>query len=288
MNKNKTLYVSDLDLTLLNSDGFLSDFAVANLNHFIDKGLLFTVATARSLWSIQPILKGLKLRLPIIQFNGGYITDFESGKNLIINDFDDESQNYLRDIFARNNLNYFLSTNTDEKQKIYYIKIENAGEKWWVDERIRFKDPRLHQVKSIDEHLDEKTMCFTLINKEEILRPIFDDIIQSGQNIEAYFQENFYSRGWWWLTVHSHLTRKDKAIASLRKLCNLTDCKLTTFGDNTNDIKMLEYADTGIAVENACQELKEVADLHIGTNDENSVIKFIAKDNNWDLIENIG
>ena len=46
-----TLYVSDLDGTLLNSDVKISENSKNIINTLIDKGMNFTVATARSLVS---------------------------------------------------------------------------------------------------------------------------------------------------------------------------------------------------------------------------------------------
>ena len=56
--------------------------------------------------------------------------------------------------------------------------------------------------------------------------------------------------------------------------------KVVAFGDNLNDIIMLNGADTAVAVENAVQQVKEIADIIIGNNNDNSVVKYImAKEN---------
>ena len=48
---------------------------------------------------------------------------------------------------------------------------------------------------------------------------------------------------------------------------------------------MLTSAARGIAVDNACDELKEVADEIIGSNDEDSVIRYIARENDLEFVE---
>ena len=63
------LYVSDLDGTLLDSDGQLPEDSIQRLNRLIDKGLNFTIATARNYDSAYPLLQGLNLKLPVILFN---------------------------------------------------------------------------------------------------------------------------------------------------------------------------------------------------------------------------
>jgi len=76
------LYVSDLDGTLLNSHGEFPKEWAARLNHMINRGLKFTIATARNYDSTHPILRDVNLQLPVILFNGAYLTHFETGENL--------------------------------------------------------------------------------------------------------------------------------------------------------------------------------------------------------------
>ena len=59
----KLLFVSDLDGTLLDREGQLSNDSVKRLNKLIDKGLNFTIATARNYDSAYPLLKGLNINV---------------------------------------------------------------------------------------------------------------------------------------------------------------------------------------------------------------------------------
>ena len=62
----RTLYISDLDGTLLGPNVMLSERTVRILNNLMSQGVLFTVATARSIASVKYILKDLEITLPII------------------------------------------------------------------------------------------------------------------------------------------------------------------------------------------------------------------------------
>ena len=68
--RDKTLYLSDLDGTLLQNDASLSPFAVRELNRMIEKGLCFSISSARSTGTVIGILDGLRLTVPIALFNG--------------------------------------------------------------------------------------------------------------------------------------------------------------------------------------------------------------------------
>ena len=82
---SNTIYISDLDGTLLTKNAVLSDFSKNKLQELLEDGLLFTVASARSVVSMAVALHGLKLPLPIVEFNGAFISDLESGRHEIIN-----------------------------------------------------------------------------------------------------------------------------------------------------------------------------------------------------------
>ena len=71
----KTLYISDLDGTLLGPNASLSKRTINILNDLLHKGVLFTIATARSIKSVKYILKDLNITLPMILMNGVCIYD---------------------------------------------------------------------------------------------------------------------------------------------------------------------------------------------------------------------
>ena len=56
----KTLYISDLDGTLLNNDGELSQNTEIILNHLIDNSVMFSLATARTYSTVVPMMKNIK------------------------------------------------------------------------------------------------------------------------------------------------------------------------------------------------------------------------------------
>ena len=66
----KTLYISDLDGTLLNSKAMLSDFTVKTINDLTDKGMNFTIATARTSATVLKMLSDVNIKIPVILMNG--------------------------------------------------------------------------------------------------------------------------------------------------------------------------------------------------------------------------
>ena len=78
----KTLFVSDLDGTLMRGDETLSAYTVQAVNRLIEQGMAFTYATARSIESARVITGGLRMKLPVITRNGAVLADNATGKHL--------------------------------------------------------------------------------------------------------------------------------------------------------------------------------------------------------------
>ncbi len=76
------IYICDLDGTLLRSDGVLSDFARDGLNELLSAGMRLTVASSRATPAMRALLAGVDLRLPVIEFNGAFVSELESGRHL--------------------------------------------------------------------------------------------------------------------------------------------------------------------------------------------------------------
>ena len=78
----KTLFVSDLDGTLMRGDETLSAYTVQAVNRLIEQGMAFTYATARSIESARVITGGLRMKLPVITRNGAVLADNATGRHL--------------------------------------------------------------------------------------------------------------------------------------------------------------------------------------------------------------
>ena len=79
---DKTLYISDLDGTLLRLDETVSAFTAETVNRLEAEGILFSYATARSYLTASKVTAGITARLPVIVYNGAFIID--SGTRAIL------------------------------------------------------------------------------------------------------------------------------------------------------------------------------------------------------------
>lgn len=275
----KTLYVSDLDGTLLQPDARLTDFARNSLNQMIDEGLLFTVASGRQLLSIQDVLAGLNLRLPIVEKDGAFVSDFHTGEHFLRRDILRETAVSILDTILAKGLSPFLNTSDGLRDKLCYDIIENDGARWYLERRQFFKDPRLSQSNLRHAVTNEHTVGFIVIGHETELVPLFDELMALfPDELSGYVQANHYSPGWHWMALHHIASQKSHGIAHLQEMMDLTEVELVVFGDQLNDLPMISAAHRGIAVGNAETAVKQAANFTIGSNLDDSVVKFIMEE----------
>jgi Cof subfamily protein (haloacid dehalogenase superfamily) len=272
------IYISDLDGTLLQNNGTLSDFSKRELTHLLNNDLCFTVASARSVVAMRKILADVPIQLPVIEFNGAFISDLATGRHEIINQLDQELVPEILHLVNQHDCIPFISSYNGKEDCLYYERVTNDGMQWYFEDRTHHKDKRLRHTAKHSNNFNDQVVCFTIINQKENLIELAAAIKEHcNEKVEIHLFENQYSLGWYWLTVHDKRASKDQAIQILLERIGISKNELTVFGDNSNDIKMFKLAGQSVAVSNATEELKQYATLVVGTNEEDSVVKYILK-----------
>jgi 5-amino-6-(5-phospho-D-ribitylamino)uracil phosphatase len=280
--RQRALYISDLDGTLLSSDGALSDFSRTHLNGLIASGCMFTVASARSVKSMQHILLGLDLKLPIIEFNGACISDFATGAHLHTNAMGWNVADLAIGEAAASGVAPFYSTIADGKDLLFPAVERNAGMEWYRQDRIDHRDPRLQTDPWTNAHRDtHELICLTFIDREARLKQLegalkANSIIRGSTALSLF--ENPYDPGWYWLSIHDVRAQKHVAARQVLDLYADGAGELVVFGDNLNDLSMFSAADRCYAVSNAVRVILDSATEVIGSNDDHAVVKLIEKE----------
>lgn len=277
------LFVSDLDGTLLDPTGRLRPACRDGLNELLDDGLAFTVASARSVHSIGPILDGLRLRLPVLEFNGAYLTELDSGRVHFCRSIDAAAVLDIVEHGQRAGLTAVISTYDGRTQRFYMPEVPpNAGVRWYLEDRKEAADARLQLVPdpaaALSEHLDggQRVVCLTFIAQSAELRALQATIDTAwGARVRTLCVENRYSPGWHWLTVHDAHATKAHGLRELARHCEVELADITVFGDEINDLPMFEAAGRSVAVGNAVPDLRAIADELIDHHADGSVVRYL-------------
>lgn len=264
----KTLYVSDLDGTLLLPNVTLSKRTTRILNDLIKEGVHFSVATARSIASVKHILEDVNINIPIILMNGACIYDLESSKYIKVNAFPEDSKKLLLNIIDGHNLKGFAYTIKDNKLSTYYEDISLKPLYDFYQERVDKYNKPFTKVKSFSSLIDEPMVYFSLMDTKDNLEPIYNVLLDMKQVGYTFYKDN-YTEDIWYLEMYSTEASKYNALQYVRNLYEYD--KVVCFGDNRNDLPMFKASDLKIAVENAFPELKNEADIIIASNKEDGV-----------------
>lgn len=272
----KTLYVSDLDGTLLRSDITTSDYTNETINALVADGMLFSYATARSYVTAAKVTRGLHAQIPLIVYNGAFVIDNTAGKIMLSNFFGPDVKELLGNLI-RHEVYPIVYAMIDGVEKFSYVVDKcTKGMREFVESRAG--DPRDNPVQEISELFRGDVFYVTCIDEEEKLSPLYKKYMEKHHTV---FQRDVYS-GEQWLEFMPLAASKSNAIRQLKELLQCD--RLVVFGDGKNDVDMFELADESYAVANAVDELKQIATGVIGGNDEDGVAKWLRA--NYNKAEN--
>lgn len=257
---DKYLIVTDLDGTLLNSKHNISDFNIQQINQFRKYNGQFTIATGRTNKSVEPYIKKLNIRLPIITYNGGQI--YCPVKKQVLYHrtlpITEELCDYLKAAVTFSEVVFFA------QEQIYTINRGDVCRDFEQKENLTTIEINWNELPK------QVTKIMLMSKARKDLENFATTLTDKFNTLTLVFSQMEY------LEILPVATSKGEALKELINLCQLTDAYTIGFGDNFNDIPLLTASDLGIAVSNAEPQLKKVAD-HTSqyTNDQDAVGHYI-------------
>ncbi len=267
----KTLYITDLDGTLLDNAGRLPSCVREELNALIAQGVLFSAATARSPVSAMPLLAGVDLRLPLILLNGVFLYDPAAGKVLSHSAIEPESARTAVRIYQQYDKNPFLFTFDGERVRYYYTELRTPEQEAFFRARSRIQPGCFYRLDALSVPKGQDAVYFTLMDRYEDLKPLKEELERRCAVRTAFYHDTYTQ--YWYLEVFSAGAGKKNGALALRALTGADH--VCAFGDNLNDLGLFDAADMRVAVANAVPELRQKADFIIGSNQEGGVPRFI-------------
>ena len=270
----KTLYVSDLDGTLLNQEARLSAYTAETLNLLIEEGLPFTYATARSVHSARIVAAGLQTRLPVITYNGVFLQDAQTGKVLSRTVFSPEEVENLAGYLSRHPVSALAYALLDGEERVSWLpERENEGVRYYLS--CRKGDKRFRAVSAEPALYQGEVFYITCIGEQDALSPLYN-AVRGDTRFSVTFQQELYREEYWLEIMPARATKAH----GIRKLCALLGFdRVVSFGDAINDLRMFECSDECYAEENAVPELKAAATGVIKSNEADGVAQWLA--GNW-------
>ena len=264
-----TLYLSDLDGTLLRSDQRISDYTNETINRLTEAGMIFSYATARSYNTAKKVTEGLNAKIPLIVYNGAFIVNNVDGSLMHTNLFSNEEAAEILKCLLAAEVSPIVYCLDDKERFVYNTTSINHGTLEYISSRKG--DSRDTPVESDAELSRQGTFYFTCIDKEEKLAPLNEKF--RGRFTCVYSKDIYF--GTQWLEIMPKVATKATAACQLAKLLGCD--RIVAFGDAVNDIPLFDAADECYAVANAAAALKERATAVIGCNDADGVAHWLEE-----------
>lgn len=260
--KNIKLIAADMDGTLLDGNAELSDYNAEILKALIKNGIEIIFATGRPFESVKKFKDAINNDNCLIICNGAAVAD-TNGKFLYTKSMDENSSKMIIDLFNENKDGICLNIYSDGK---YYISEEEFYFKKYIERE---------GIKNIIVGL-EKIEVFEFVKvlflgEHEKLLTLQENINKSIQNADAVFSHPEF------LEIIPKGVNKAHALKWLCDKKKIDYKNIMVFGDNYNDLDMINLAGIGVAVQNAVDEVKNNADYIAPAHDKDGVGKFLKE-----------
>lgn len=264
------LLVCDFDGTLYTDDFKVAQETIDAVEEFKAAGGKFVIATGRLYQAVKPFAELFKLTDEIITYQGSGVFDLKTDSLLM-------SQEIKRDLVVSVYKYLYEKYSEITSPMLFY------DDKCIVEEQNEFnlyfasivKVPLVCVGKRLDDYVAENNLnvrkILSLTNNDYIRDVIADLINKFGKDLNI----NQSSKGL--LECVNNKASKGNAVRWIAEKYNISRDEICAIGDAENDNSMIEFAGFGVAMGNAMEVTKKVADYVCETNNNNGVAKVIKE-----------
>lgn len=255
------LLVLDIDGTLTNSKKEITPRVFDALKKAQEKGVKIVLASGRPTYGIVPVAKQLELEKNggyILSFNGGKIINAETNEVIYQKTLPEEMPALLYDLaqeYKVNIMTYLDETIITPKAEDKYVEIES-----------RINKMQVRQVEDFKSFVNFPVTKCLMVEDGDYLAGVEQKVkARVGETLSVLRSEPFF------LEVMPKNIDKAYSLGKLLEYMGLTKEEMIACGDGFNDRSMIEFAGLGVAMANAQDPVKAVADLVTVSNDEDGV-----------------
>lgn len=284
------LIAIDIDGTLLNSNGEVTDRNKQAIQKAIEKSIDVILASGRMPKAILPIANEINSNKYLISGNGASVYDIKNDKIIYNNYMDRRKVLEIVDICEKNSMFYNIYTNDSVLTKSLNYNIlfyHNENKKRPEDKKININIIS-DMYNYINDYNGEDFLKITICDSDKM---IFNSIINRLKNIKGidileveHMSKKNIKHGteeleisYFYTEITNQNVNKWSAIEELIKVLKITKEEVMAIGDNINDKQMIENAGVGIVTGNSSPIMKELADYIVSSNDESGVAEAIER-----------
>lgn len=270
----KHMFITDLDGTLLNPQGVISPQSAHIISQLSSQGVAITVATARTPATVEPLLAHTVTNVPAIVITGAALWDRASQQYISTRFFPQPLARAAWQCCLSHGLRPFIYTLGDDNTTLHTIfcGTPTPSEQDFIDARTGNPLKQFH-ILAHPVPPGARTLLLFAIGSKDTINAAAVELRHMGCSVSAY--PDTYTDHLYFLEVFAPGVSKAAAVLQLKQMLGAE--KVTVFGDNLNDLPMMEAANTAVAVQNALPQVRSHAHVVIGPNSADSVAKYILE-----------
>ena len=278
------LITVDLDGTLLNKYGEVTEYSKNIIKRLTKQGILVVLASGRISESVLTIAKEIGANKYYISGNGSVLYDMQKEEIIYEKYLSKEKVLELVELCEKNSIYYNIYTESSVIAKslnynVAFYNYENTKKSSNKKTEINIVDDVYKYVKDLNTN---KFLKMTICDENKI---VFASILRKIKNIQDIdvLEVSHMSKkkikmgtkeisvGYFYTEISSKNVDKWYAIEEIMKKEKINKDEVISFGDNNNDILMIKNAGLGIAMGHSNEQVKKVAKFVTKTNDEDGV-----------------
>lgn len=265
------LIAVDMDDTLLRHDKTISKENIEALHKAREKGVYVVISTGRVFASAYAYADMIGFRTYIIASNGALIRD-PNNNTIYESILNYDSMVEIIKVCQKYNTYFQLISETT----IFSPEITNKFQRYaeWnelfkTELKVNVKEIK-EPLKDIDKLKDNVLKIIVFNDDIEVLKSIREELSKNDSiQITSSYMDN--------IEIVNKGVSKGRALEILGEYLSIKKEEMIAIGDSENDIEMIKFAGLGVAMENAIEEVKKVADFITKSNMEDGVKYVIDK-----------
>lgn len=258
------LLAIDLDDTLVREDNTISDYTRSILKKVQAKGIHIVIATGRMYQTARPVGLAMDIGdLPMILFSGGLVQRIESGEKLFEQTVDVSVANEILQLAKTND--WYVQSYIDDELLVHHETEESRMYEKGVGAKLVYIGDAVYTAPKGPNKLLFIAQPQKILHIEASLNKEFADKVEIVRS-----KPNF-------LEINSMNCTKGNTLAHMVSELGLKPEQVVAFGNSQNDISMLKYAGTAVAVANADDNVKAVAHEICPSNEDDGVAHWLEE-----------
>lgn len=257
------LVAVDMDGTLLNSNGEITDNTIRAIRRLVDTGVVFTISTGRPIQGVEKYNSLLHLRGPVITYNGAMIVDAETHETLF-------ERGLLRED-AKKIFELGLHCDTTmciwAGNQLYGNKLNSR-----IHDYKKLSGVEPIKVEEFEELLNIGVTKILWYDDADVIKKIMQEL-----SADMFSEVTYCTSKPTFLEFFNRKVSKSEAMKQIGQIYGINREEMIAIGDGLNDLNMIKYAGLGIAMGNADNEVKNNAQYITASNDDEGVLKAIER-----------